>query len=84
MMTQIEMDVARSAVRKNKAVAEYFENQNGNHNCIDWEQRRYEIAKEVFPSIIRTIDPEATAGSSVDATMKLTDLLIAELQKEKK
>lgn len=84
MMTQIEMDVARSTVRKNKAVSEYFENQNAIHNCIDWEQRRYEIAKELFSSIIQTLDPEATAGSAVDATMKLTDLLITELQKEKK
>ena len=83
-MTQIEMDVARSTVRKNKAVAEYYENKNAVHDCIDWEQRRYEIAKELFPSIIQNIDLEATLGSAVDATMKLTDLLITELQKEKK
>ena len=81
-MTQIEMDVARSTVRKNKAVSEYFENQNAIHNCIDWEQRRYEIAKELFPSIIQNIDLEATLGSAVDATIKLADLLIDELQKE--
>ncbi|MBQ7683028.1 MAG: hypothetical protein IJT48_00955 [Bacteroidaceae bacterium] len=82
MMTQIEMDVARSTVRKNKAVAEYYENQNAVHDCIDWEQRRYEIAKELFPSIIQNIDLEATLGSAVDATIKLTDLLIDELKKE--
>ena len=81
-MTQIEMDVARSTVRKNKAVAEYYENQNAVHDCIDWEQRRYEIAKELFPSIIQNIDLEATLGSAVDATIKLTDLLIDELKKE--
>ena len=82
MMTQIEMDVARSTVRKNKAVAEYYENQNAVHDCIDWEQRRYEIAKELFPSIIQNIDLEDTLGAAVDATIKLTDLLIDELKKE--
>ena len=82
MMSQLEMDVARSTVRKNKAVAEYYENQNAVHDCIDWEQRRYEIAKELFPSIIQNIDLEATLGSAVDATIKLTDLLIDELKKE--
>lgn len=81
-MTQIEMDVARSTVRKNKAVSEYFENQNAVHDCIDWEQRRYEIAKELFPSIIQNIDLEDTLGAAVDATIKLTDLLIYELKKE--
>jgi len=81
-MTQIEMDVARSTVRKNKAVAEYYENQNAVHDCIDWEQRRYEIAKELFPSIIQNIDLEDTLGAAVDATIKLTDLLIDELKKE--
>ena len=51
---------------------------------IDWEQRRYEIAKELFPSIIQNIDLEATCGTAVDATIKLTDLLIEELKKEPK
>ncbi len=38
-MTNIERDVARSTIRMNKAVASHLEE-------IDWEQRRYEIAKE--------------------------------------
>lgn len=40
-MTNIEMDVARSTVRMNKAVADHLQE-------IDWEQRRYEIAKNLY------------------------------------
>lgn len=41
-MTQIELDVARTTIRANKAVANHLER-------IDWEQRRYEIAKDMLP-----------------------------------
>lgn len=75
MMTKIEMQYMEAVIAMNRRMRDHE---------VDWEQRRYEIAKELFPSIIRTMDPEATAGSAVDATMKLTDLLITELQKEKK
>ncbi len=75
MLTKIEMQYMEAVIAMNRRMRDHE---------VDWEQRRYEIAKELFPSIIRTMDPEATAGSAVDATMKLTDLLITELQKEKK
>ena len=78
MLTKIEMQYMDAVIGIHK------EMRKANERGVDWEQRRYEIAKELFPSIIRTMDPEATAGSAVDATMKLTDLLITELQKEKK
>lgn len=75
MLTKILMQYMEAVIAMNRRMRDHE---------VDWEQRRYEIAKELFPSIIRTMDPEATAGSAVDATMKLTDLLITELQKEKK
>ena len=75
MLTKIEMQYMEAVIAMNRRMRDLV---------VDWKQRRYEIAKELFPSIIRTMDPEATAGSAVDATMKLTDLLITELQKEKK
>ena len=75
MLTKIEMQYMEAVIAMNRRMRDLV---------VDWKQRRYEIAKELFPSIIRTMDPEATAGSAVDATMKLTDILIAELQKEKK
>ena len=78
MLTKIEMQYMDAVIGIHK------EMRKANERGVDWEQRRYEIAKELFPSIIQNIDLEATLGSAVDATMKLTDLLITELQKEKK
>ena len=80
-MTQIEMDVARSAVRKNKAVAEYFEGQNA-YNCIDWEQRRYEIARDVYPIVCHDMNPSEPKEAPAKAAVELADLLITELKKE--
>lgn len=87
MMTQIEMDVAHSAVRKNKAVAEYYESQNAIRNSIDWEQRRYEIAKDTLQGILNgfTMTKEDIENNSEPLTkcaVYLADALIAELQKE--
>ena len=55
-----------------------FEEVGLNEKAIDWEQRRYEIAKEVFASIYDfTIDRINFAKYAVDAA----DSLIAELKK---
>lgn len=87
-MTQIEMDVARSAFRKNKAVAEYFESQNEIRNCIDWEQRRYEIAKEMMPVIYKVSRQIILRGGEVQyndvpkAAVEFAEMLIEELQKD--
>lgn len=81
-MTQIEMDVARGTIRNNKAVAEYFESQNAIHNCIDWEQRRYEIAKDVYPIVCHDMNPSEPKEAPAKAAVELADLLIAELKKE--
>lgn len=49
---------------------------------IDWEQRRYEIAKELFakmlfaPQEYHSLTAEADAGTSVE----LADILIAKLK----
>lgn len=87
MMTQIEMDVARSTVRKNKAVAEYYERLNANLNYIDWEQRRYEIAKDTLQGILNGFtmtkeDIENNSEPLVKCAVYLADALIAELKKE--
>ena len=89
MMTQIEMDVARSTIRKNKAVAEYYESQNAIHNCIDWEQRRYEIAKDTLQGILNGFtatkeDIEDNSEPLTKCAVYLADALIAELKKEPK
>lgn len=63
---------------------------------IDWEQRRYEIAKEAFPFVSKlTTDifrvgqkVEGSAGKTImqvcaEKTLLYTDALIEELKKEK-
>lgn len=45
IMTNIEMDVARSTIRMNNAVTDHLQE-------IDWEQRRYEIAKISIPKCL--------------------------------
>lgn len=44
MLTQIETEALRAQIRANQAIKEHLTE-------IDWEQRRYEIAKEVISSI---------------------------------
>ena len=75
-MTNLEMDVAHSTVRANKAVASHYEN-------IDWEQRRYEIAKDVLAARIARSDigfptPNVIAKRAIE----YADALIEKLKEE--
>ena len=87
-MTNIELEVAHSTIRKNKAVASKLEN-------IDWEQRRYEIAKTMMPQVFHELTAILNAGGRVEGaygktpqeltaerTVWYADALIAELKKE--
>lgn len=55
--------------------------QNSNKHKIDWEQRRYEIAKEYycgrFGSTVTTFNEDARRA------VECADILIAELKKKK-
>lgn len=94
-MTNIELQVANTTVRMNKAVAEYYESRNAKADCIDWEQRRYEIAKEMMPQVLHELTVILNAGGRVEGadgktpqeltaerTVWFADALIAELKKE--
>lgn len=72
-MTNMEMDVARSTIRTNKAIADHLQE-------IDWEQRRYEIAKDAFIMFIR-LDPDVTTHSCALDAVYAADALIEELKK---
>ncbi len=56
---------------------------------IDWEQRRYEIAKEMMPVAYQESRNILLRGVDVDkkdiaqAAVEFADMLIAELQKKK-
>lgn len=72
-MNNIELEVARTQVRVNKVLASKIEN-------IDWEQRRYEIAKYIFPTLISK--SALTNEMAAERTVELADLLIEELKKK--
>ena len=46
---------------------------------IDWEQRRYEIAKSIYPIVIKALPPK-DAERAGRTTILFTDLLIKELK----
>lgn len=73
-MTQIEMqamEAVKGIYREMKAA-----------NEVNWEQRRYEIAKEIYPRVLDFTRAYQMAAS-VKTTVYLADMLIAELKKEK-
>ncbi len=50
---------------------------------IDWEQRRYEIAKSVYPIMLQWLERGTTVESRiVENTIRYTNALIRELKKD--
>lgn len=50
---------------------------------IDWEERRYQIAKEVLPAVIQaSFKYGMTDEEMVQTTLKCTDCLIEQLKKK--
>ncbi len=55
---------------------------------IDWEQRRYEIAKEMLGPMLEKMNREAMVTDNKrrqlasEAAVEIADLLVAELRKE--
>lgn len=72
MMTVIEKQYMDAVIAMNRRMQK---------NEIDWEQRRYEIAKEIFFHKMKT----SLNNIKDDAknAVELADLLISELKKEK-
>lgn len=72
MMTVIEKQYMDAVIAINRRMRD---------KEIDWEQRRYEVAKDIFVSIEHTF----LSGTQKQAeyAVKAADTLIAELQKKK-
>lgn len=51
---------------------------------VDWEQRRYEIAKDIYPIACHDMNPSEPKDAPAKAAVELADLLIAEQKKEPK
>lgn len=81
MMTKIEMQAMDAVIGIHREMKKA--------NEIDWEQRRYEIAKEMMPVAYQESRNILLRGGDVDnhdivaAAIEYADMLIAELKKEK-
>ena len=73
MMTKIEMQAMDAVIGIHREMKK--------SNEIDWEKRRYEIAKEVFFHKMKT-SLNSVKDDAEDA-VEWADLLISELKKEK-
>lgn len=60
------------------------EMRKANERGVDWEQRRYEIAKDIYPISCHDMNPSESKDAPAKAAVELADLLIAELKKEPK
>lgn len=49
---------------------------------INWEQRRYEIAKDIYPIACHDMNPSESKDAPAKAAVELADILIAELKKD--
>lgn len=72
MMTVIEKQYMDAVIAMNRRMQK---------NEIDWEQRRYEIAKEIFFHKMKT--SLNNIKDDAENAVELADLLISELKKEK-
>lgn len=75
MMTKIEMEAMEAVIGIRKEIAKA--------NEIDWEQRRYEIAKDIYPIACHDMTPSESKEAPAKAAVELADILIAELKKKK-
>lgn len=70
-MTKIEMQYMEAVIEMNR---------RQRNREIDWEQRRYEIAREIYPSIVAQTTVE-NATSAAPVAIYLAQVLINELKK---
>lgn len=82
-MTTLEIQAANAQISMSRDVSDILDNLKVNHpTSIDWEQRRYEIAKDVFCN--HMLDSQVpTTESKVQIAVELADKLIEELKKKK-
>ena len=76
MLTKLEME-AMEAV---KVIRDELRKQRE----INWEQRRYEIAKEVYPIVSHDMAPSADKKKPARVAVELADMLIDELVAKKR
>lgn len=70
-MTKIEMQYMEAVIEINR---------RQRNRDIDWEQRRYEIARDLYPTVVAQT-PVGNATSAAPTAVFLAQLLINELKK---
>lgn len=75
MLTKIEMQYMEAVIAMNRRMRDHE---------VDWEQRRYEIAKDIYPIACHDMNPSEPKDAPAKAAVELADLLIAEQKKEPK
>ena len=76
VMTQLEQTFLEAATR---FCRDHYTKDNNNVKEIDWEQRRYEIAKDVLSTLVS--DPNIADCEIPSAAVYYADALIKELKK---
>lgn len=71
MITKIEMQMMDAVIGIHREMRKT--------NEVDWEQRRYEIAKELYPTVIAQ-SPAKDSEQVANVTVFLADLLIERLK----
>lgn len=74
--TQLEQNFLEAATR---FCRDHYTKDNNNVKEIDWEQRRYEIAKDVLSTLVS--DPNLADCEIPSAAVYYADALIKELKK---
>ena len=69
-----------NAIRRER-LERSLSNTDMKHSEIDWGQRRYEIAKKVFPAIFFADKPKLTLQEAAHEAVRYADALIDELKK---
>ena len=75
-MTQLEQNFLEAATR---FCRDHYTKDNNNVKEIDWEQRRYEIAKDVLSILVSS--PNLADCEMPSAAVYFADALIKELKK---
>ena len=82
-MTALEIRAANAQISMSRDVSNILDNLKDNHlTSIDWEQRRYEIAKDVYCTLLERSNDGQTYFQKAENAVRRADALIEALKKK--
>lgn len=82
-MTALEIRAANAQISMSRDVSNILDNLKDNHlTSIDWEQRRYEIAKDVYTVLLGRSNDEQALFKMAEKAVLRADVLIEALKKK--